>query len=179
MWGALKDGGSETTYGPNKRLDRTCVQMTLPTSLVLSVWVPFLWHLTLLSNFLKVLLWVIRVSNVRKKESKTPLLPSLEKGPYCQQCLFFFFSLSLPFPFFPENMFHSQFVKTSVSSAASRTRPSICSSVCIMCHIFRMPKLVVFHVLFKDELESRMEEQGYWSELASKRRWLSSSNPRS
>lgn len=96
-----------------------------------------------------------------RKRAKHLFFLLFEKDPTVNSAFFFFFSLSLPFPFFPQNMFRSQFVKTSVSSAASRTRPSICSLVCIMCHIFRMPKLVVFHVLFKDELESRMEEQGY------------------
>lgn len=92
----------------------------------------------------------------KRKENKTPLLLSLEERPYCQKCLFWR-SLSLSFPFFPKILFFavSLWKPVWVAAAASRVQPSICSLVWIMCRIFRMSKLVMFHALFKEELGSR------------------------
>lgn len=83
-------------------------------------WVPVLISrpLLLLSNFFvnppSAPVSRMGILNGRRKENKTPL-PPIPERPYCRWHFFFFLSLSLPFPFFPQNMFHSQFVKTSVS----------------------------------------------------------------
>lgn len=97
---------------------------------------------------------------VRGRGTKHLFFLLFKKDP-AVRCLCFFFRLSLPFPFFSKNMFCSWFVKTSVSCSSLSYVASIYSLGCLMCHIFRIPKLVVFHVLFEEELESQMEEKGY------------------
>jgi hypothetical protein len=110
----------------------------------------------------------IGILNGKRKENKTLLLPALQKRPYCQQHLFLFmFAACLfLFPSFPKICFAVGLQKPVWAATASPVPPSIWGPGCTLCHIFRMPQLVAFCVLFQERLESQKDEQGHWSGTA-------------